>query len=112
MGKIGFLIRDKAPRTIQEAYDMAMVVEASISSSKEEQSCVPKVNIGDPKNTPYIPKRIPSLETSVEETLKGLEKDIDQKEVERDLDEDYQSHGKEQEFTHASSKDNEDLVEK
>jgi FMN phosphatase YigB (HAD superfamily) len=41
-----------------------------------------------------------------------LEQDIDQQEVEeRDLDEGYQSHGKEQEFTHASTKDNEDLVE-
>jgi hypothetical protein len=45
-------------------------------------------------------------------SLKGLEQDIDQQEVEeRDLDEGYQSHGEEQEFTHASSKDNEDVFE-
>jgi hypothetical protein len=55
---------------------------------------------------------IPFLETSVEAFLKGVEQDIDQQEVEeRDLDEGFQSHGEEQEFTHASSKDNEDLVE-
>jgi len=55
---------------------------------------------------------VPSLETSVKETLKNLEQDIDQQEVEeRDLDEGYQSHGKEQEFDHASNKDNEDPVE-
>jgi hypothetical protein len=65
-----------------------------------------------PKDTPDIPKRVPSLETSIEETLKDLEQDISQQEVEEGgLDEGYQSHGEEQESTHASSKDNEDLVE-
>jgi len=96
-GQSKFMLDKKSPRSIQEAYDMATEVEANISSSKEEQSFVPEVKIGEPKDTPVIPKRIPSLETSVEETLKGLEQDIDQQEVEeRDLDEGYQSHGEEQ----------------
>jgi hypothetical protein len=95
--QIGFPIRDKTPRTIQESYHMATEVEANISSSKEEQSFVPEVKIGESKNTQDIPKRIPSLETSVEETPKGLEQDIDQQDIdERELDEAYQSHGEEQ----------------
>jgi hypothetical protein len=111
-GQSKFLLDKKGPRSIQEAYDMATKFEANISSSKEEQSFVPEVKIGEPKDTPDILKRIPFLETSVEEFPKGLEQGIDQQEVEeRDLDEGYQSHGEEQEFTHASSKDNEDLVE-
>jgi hypothetical protein len=111
-GQMGFPIRDTTPRTIQEAYDMATKVEANISSSNVEQSFVPEVKIGESKDTPDFPKRIPFLWTFVEETPKGLEQDIDQQEVEEgDLDEGYQSHGEEQEFTHASSKDNEDLLE-
>jgi hypothetical protein len=47
---------------------MATEIEANNSSSKEEQSFVPKVKIGEPQDMPDIPKRIPSLETSHEET--------------------------------------------
>jgi hypothetical protein len=76
---------------------MATEVEANISSSKEKQSFVPEVKIGEPKDTPDILKRIPFLETFVEEFPKRLEQGIDQQEVEeRDLDEGYQSHGEEQ----------------
>jgi hypothetical protein len=111
-GQSGFLLDKKGPRSIKEAYDMATEVKANISSSKEEQSFVPEVKIGEPKDTPYILKRIAFLETFVEEFLKRLEQGIDQQEVEeRYLDEGYQSHGEEQEFTHASSRDSEDLVE-
>jgi hypothetical protein len=61
------MLNKKGPRSIQEAYDMATKVKANISASKEEQSFVPEVKIGEPKNTPDIPKRIPFLETFVEE---------------------------------------------
>jgi hypothetical protein len=67
-GQIGFPIRDKSPRTIQEVYDMATEIETNISSSKEEQSFVPEIEVDGPKDTPDIPKRVTSLETSVEKT--------------------------------------------
>jgi hypothetical protein len=35
-GKIGFLLRDKAPRTIQEAQEMATKIEINLSSSQVE----------------------------------------------------------------------------
>jgi hypothetical protein len=106
------LLDIRMPRKIQEAYDIATEVKTNISSSKVEQSFVPEVKVCEPKDTLYIPKRVPSLETYVQETLKDLEQDISQQEVEEgDIDEGYQYHGDEQEFTHASRKDNEDLVE-
>ena len=95
-GQSKFPLDKNGPSSIQEAYDMATYVESNISSSKGERSFVSEVNIGEPKDTPDIPKRIPFLEISVEEFLKGLEQEIDQQEVEeRDLDEGYQSHGEE-----------------
>jgi hypothetical protein len=74
---MNFLIIEKSLRTIQKAYDMATKVEANISSSKEEQSFVLEVKIGEPKDTLDTLRRTPFLETFVEETLKGLEEDID-----------------------------------
>jgi hypothetical protein len=107
MGQIIFPIKDKAPRTIHEIYNMATEIEANTSSFKE-QSFVPEVKACDPRDTPDIPKRVPSLETSIEE---DLEQDISQQEVEEGgLDGGYQSHDEEQEFTHASAEDNEDMV--
>jgi hypothetical protein len=52
------------PRTIQEAYDISMEVEAKISSSKVERLFFPQVNIDDPKHTPknISLERIMSLE--------------------------------------------------
>ena len=90
------MLDKKGPRSIQEAYGMTTKFEPNISSSKEEQSFVPEVKIGEPRDTPDILWKIPFLETSVEEFSKGLEQDIDQKEVEeRDLDEGYQFHEEE-----------------
>jgi hypothetical protein len=107
LGQSKLFLDKKVLRSIQESYKMAIEVEANISSSKEEQSFVSEVNIGEPKYTPNILKRILFLETFVEEFPKGLEKGINQQEVEeREIDEGYQSHGEEQDFTHASSKDN------
>jgi len=54
---------------------------------------------------------VTSLEASVEKTPKGLEKVIDQQEVEeKDPNEGFQSHEEEQEFTRASIEDNEYMV--
>jgi hypothetical protein len=66
LGQSRFLLDKKGPRSIQEAYDMATKVKANISSSKEEQSFVPEVNIGEPKDTPDILKRTDFLETFIE----------------------------------------------
>jgi hypothetical protein len=63
---------------------MATEIEANISSFKE-QSFVPEVKVCEPKDTPDIPKRVPSLETSIEETPKYLEQDINQQEVEEGI---------------------------
>jgi hypothetical protein len=106
-GQSKFILDTRSPRTIQEAYDMAMEVEANISSSKVERLFSPQVKIDDPKGTleTLSLERIMSLEIS-----ERWERDIDpQKAEERDPDEGYQSHDEEQEFTHDSIK--EDLVE-
>jgi hypothetical protein len=86
---------------------MVTKVEANILSSTVEHFFAPQVKIDDPKDTPETLslERITSLEIS-----EGWEQDIDPQEVEeRDPEESYQSHDKEQEFTHDSIK--EDLVE-
>jgi hypothetical protein len=44
-GQIGFLLRDKAPRTIQEAQEMATKIEDNLSSSKIEPFSAPRVKI-------------------------------------------------------------------
>jgi hypothetical protein len=106
-GQSNFFLDKRSPRKIQEAYDMATEVEANISSSKVEHFFVPQVKIDDPKDTPETLslERITSLEIS-----ENWEQDIDPQEAEeRDLDEGYQSHDEEQEFTHDSIK--EDLDE-
>jgi hypothetical protein len=72
-GQISFPIRDEAPRTIQEIYHLAIQIEEDISLFKKEQSLVPEIEVGEPKDTPDVPKRVSSLETPVEETLRGLE---------------------------------------
>jgi hypothetical protein len=72
IGKISFPIKDESPRTIQEVYHMDIQMEVDLSLFKEEQSFVPKIEVGEPKDTPYIPKRVSSLETSIEETPKDL----------------------------------------
>jgi hypothetical protein len=50
-GQISFPIKDEAPRTIQEVYNMATEIEANISSFKE-QSFVPEVKVCEPKRYP------------------------------------------------------------
>jgi hypothetical protein len=60
--------------------------------------------------TPKMPQM--PLEIFVSKFQERREQVIDQQEVEeKDPNEGFQSHEEEQEFTHASTKDNEDLVE-
>jgi hypothetical protein len=57
-------------------------------------------------------ERLVSLEIFVNKFQKRREQVIDQQEVEeRDPNEGFKSHKEEQEFTHASTKDSEDVVE-
>jgi hypothetical protein len=65
-GKSIFFIDIRRTRTIREAYDISMKVESNVFSSKVEQSFSPEVNIGEPKYTLDIRKRIPCLETPID----------------------------------------------
>jgi hypothetical protein len=111
---LGFLLSKKGPRTIQEAYHMAIQIEVNISLFEGEHLFSLEIKVDDPKDTPDTlgPERLVSLEIFVSEFQGRREQIIDQQEVEeRDPNEGFQSHKEEQEITHASSKDNEDLVE-
>jgi hypothetical protein len=46
---LGFLLSKKRPRTIQEAYHMAIQIEANISLFKQEHLFTPETKIDDPK---------------------------------------------------------------
>jgi hypothetical protein len=77
-------------------------------------SLTPEVKVDDPEDTPDILslERIDSLEIFVREFQERWDPIINQQEVEERVpDEGYQSHEEEKEFTHDSTKDNEDLVE-
>jgi hypothetical protein len=110
---LGFLLSKKGPRSIQEAYYMAIQIEANISLFKREHLFTPETKVDDPKDTPdaLSLERLVSLEKFVSKFQEIREQVIDQQEVEeKDPNEGFQSHEEEQEFTHASTKDNEDLV--
>jgi hypothetical protein len=109
-----FLLSKKGLRTIQEAYHMAIQIEANISLFKEEHLFTPETKVDDPKDTPEAlgMERLVSLEIFVSKFQERREQVIDQQEVEeKDPNEGFQSHEEEQEFTHAPTEDNEDLVE-
>jgi len=113
-GKLEFLLNEKGPRKIQEAYDMVTKIESNIASSKQEHFFAPEVKVDDPEDTPDIlsPERIASLEIFVREFQERWDPIISQQEAEdRAPDEGYQSQKDEQEFTHKSTKDDNDLVE-
>jgi hypothetical protein len=42
-GQLGFLLRDKAPKTIQEAQEVATRIEYNLSSSRVEPFSAPRV---------------------------------------------------------------------
>jgi hypothetical protein len=112
---LGFFLGKKGARSIQEAYYMAIQIEANISLFKGEQLFTPKVKVDDPKDTPdaLSLERLVSLENFVSKIQERREQVIDQQEVEeKDPNEGFQSHEGEQEFTRASTEDNEDLVKK
>jgi hypothetical protein len=112
--QLGFLLDQKEPRMIQEYYHMAIEIEANISSPKEEHLSTPEIKVDDPKNTldTLSPERLASLEIFVSKFQERWGTIHDQQKVEeRDPNEGYQSHKEEKEFTHASTEDNEDLVE-
>jgi hypothetical protein len=93
---------------------MAIQIEANISLFKGEYLFTPEIKVDDPKDTPdtLSLERLVSLEIFVSKFQERREQVIDQQEVEeRDPNEGFQSHKEEQEFTHASTEDNEKLVE-
>ena len=93
---------------------MAIHIEANISLFKGEHLFTLEIKVDDPKDTPITLslERLASLEIFVSKFQERMEKFIDQQEVEeRDPNESFQSHEEEQEFTHASTEDNGDLVE-
>jgi hypothetical protein len=111
---LGFLLSKKGPRTIQESYHMAIQIEVNISLFKGEHLFSLEIKVDDPKVIPDTLglEKLVSLDIFVREFQERSEQVIDQQEVEeRDPNEGFQSHEEEKEFTHASTKDNEDLVE-
>jgi hypothetical protein len=112
--QLGFLLSEKEPRKIQEYYHMAIQIEENISLFKGEHFFTPEIKVDDHKDTPdtLSLERLASLEIFISKLQEIWEQVIDQQKVEeRDPNEGYQSHEEEQESTHASIKDNEDLVE-
>jgi hypothetical protein len=112
--QLGFFLSEKGPRTIQESYHMAIQIEANISLFKGEHLFTPEIKVDNPKDTPdtLSLERLVSLEIFAGKFQERREQVIDQQEVEeRDPIEGFQSHEEEQEFTHASTEDNEELVE-
>jgi hypothetical protein len=106
---LGFLLNKKGQKTIDDAYYMAIQIEVNISLFKRKHIFSPETKVDDPKGTPdtLSLERLVSLEI-----FERREQVIDQHEVgERDRNEGFQSHEAEQKFTHAFTKDNEDLVE-
>jgi len=88
--------------------------ESNITSSKEEHFSTLEVKVDYSEDTPDILslERIDSIETVVKEFQERWDSIIKQQEVEERVPgEGYQSHEEKKEFTHDSTKDNEDLVE-
>jgi hypothetical protein len=111
---LAFLLSKKGPRTIQEAYHMTIQIEAIISLLKKEHLFTPETKVDDPKDAPdaLSLERLVFLEIFVNKFQERREQVINQKKVEeKDPNKGFQSHEEEQEFTHAPTKDNEDLVE-
>jgi hypothetical protein len=81
---LGFLLSKKGPKTIQEAYHMAIQIEENISLFKENTSFTPEIKVDDPKDTPdtLSLERLVSLEIFVSKFQERREQVIDQQEVE------------------------------
>ena len=95
---LGFLLSKKGPRSIQEAYYMAIQIEANISLFKREHLFTLETKVDDPKDTPdaLSLERLVSLEIFVSKFQERREQVIDQQEVEeKDPNEGLQSHEEE-----------------
>jgi hypothetical protein len=100
---LGFLLSKRGPKTLHEAYHMAIEIETNISLFKEGHLFT--------LDTLSL-KRLVSLETFTSNFQERREQVINRQEVEeKDPNEVFQSHEEEQEITHSSNKDNEDVVE-
>jgi hypothetical protein len=98
-----FLLSKKGPKTIHEAHNMAIDIKENISLSKKGHLFTPDT---------LSLERLVSLKTFTDNFQEIMEKDIDQQGVEeKGLNEGFQSHEEEQAITHASTEDNEDIVE-
>ena len=89
--QLGFLLSENRPRTIQEAYHMAIQIEANISLFKGEHLFTPRIKFDDLKDTldTLSLKRLFSLQTFVSKFQERREQYIDKQEVEeKDIDED------------------------
>jgi hypothetical protein len=106
---LGFLLNKKGTKTIDDAYYMTRKIEENISLSKRKHIFSLETKIDDPKGTPdtFSLEQLLSLDI-----FEGREQVINQQEVEEsDPNEGFQYHEEGQEFTHASTEDNEDMVE-
>jgi hypothetical protein len=106
---LGFLLNKKGPKAIDDSYYMTTQIEVNISLFKRKHIFSLETKVDDPKGTPNTlsMERLVSLEI-----FEKMEQVINQHDIEeRDPNEGFQSHEEEQEFTHASTEDNEDMVE-
>jgi hypothetical protein len=99
---LGFLLNKKGPKTLHEAHNMAIEIEANISLFKKGHLfTLDSLSL----------ERLISLKTFVDYFQERREKDIDQQGLEeKSFNEGVQSHEEEKEITHASIEDNEDMV--
>jgi hypothetical protein len=81
---LGFLLSKKRPKTLNEAYNMAMRIEVNLSLSKGKHIFSLGTKISDPKPTPNNLglERLVSLKTFTVDFQKEGEQTIDQQEVE------------------------------
>jgi hypothetical protein len=93
---LGFLLSKKGPKTLHEAYNMAIEIEANISLSKEGHLFTPDT---------LSLERLVSLETFTGNFQEKGEQVINRQEVEeKDPNEVFQSHEEEKEITHSSTR--------
>jgi hypothetical protein len=106
---LAFLLGKKGPKAINDVYHMAIQIKVNIFLFKRKHIFSPETKFDDPEGTPDTL----SLERLVFlQIFERREQVIDQQKVEKRYpNEGFQSHEEEQEFAHASTKDNEDLVE-
>jgi hypothetical protein len=96
---LGFVLNKKGPKTLHEAYDMAMQIEANISLSKGKHIFSLGTKINDPRDTSdtLSLERLVSLGTFTANFQEEGEQVIDQRNAKgKDLDEVFQPHREEQ----------------